>query len=310
METTTWTIKVAAPAATLTLGEAAENYLMEKQVGGLAENSLISYRRILADLTGFLEGITAESLSPALLKRYFAAIFEREYKRSTIQLYHAVISDFCRWLSETGATASNPYRGIRRPKTRRRLPRILSVADERRLLLACRRDFNGVRLRAIIMTFLGTGIRVSELAGLRPDRLDFDRGMLRVIGKGDMERAVPISPALKGVLQNWLVTREHFLKERAAVSDYLFVNARGNCPHRSTIERQLKNLCSRAGVSPISPHVLRASFATRQAEEGKSPWEIKNWLGHADISTTQIYVNVSAVHVRENFGEPLRLFTS
>ena len=310
--TTTWTMNVVAPAAALTIGKAVDNYLLEKRVGGLAKNSFITYERILGDLVSFMGSAALPPDTPTL-KHYFAMIFERDYAPATIQLYHAVTSDFCRWLAETGSVAENPMMGIIRPKARRKLPRVLSEAEASRLLLACGRDFNGVRLHAIIMTFLGTGIRVSELAGLEVSSLDMELGELRVIGKGNKERIVPVSLTLKMEMRSWFITRTAYMDRLGMESESLFVGQRGTCPHRSLIERQLKRLCVRAGVSPISPHVLRHTFATNHAARrgGMSGnlWELQQILGHADISTTQLYVKVSARQVREGFGDPLRLFT-
>lgn len=315
METVTWTCNVAAPAAALTVSKAADDYLLEKRVGGLSDSSHKSYRNILNDIEAFTgDNAPAACIDNQKLKMYFARIFERHYKSSTVQLYHAVLSDFCRWLTETGVTASNPMRGIIRPRHRRRLPRVLTEAEATRLVLACGRNFNGVRLRAIIMMFLGTGIRVSELAGLAVSSLNLEQGTLRVLGKGDKERVVPISPILHSEIQSWLLNRRYYLEHQVIESDSLFVNARGTCPHRSCIERQLKRLCVRAGVSPISPHVLRHTFASNHAARiggtSGSLWELQQILGHADISTTQLYVKVSAQQVREGFGDPLKLFMS
>jgi integrase/recombinase XerD len=261
---------------------------------GLARNSLAAYRRDLETLGRALGGrplteATQEDLI-ATLRRMRS---EGKSPRSVARWLVAV-RGFYAWLVGDGVLAENPAARLDPPKLWKTLPKVLDGTDVVRLIEAPdRSEPRGRRDAAMLEVLYATGLRVSELVGLRLGDLHLDGGYLRCIGKGSKERVVPLGGEANAALQSYLAEgRPALLGERR--SDSVFVGRRGAPLTRQGFWKLLKAHARRAGIrASLSPHVVRHSFATHLLENGADLRAVQLLLGHADISTTQIYTHVN-----------------
>lgn len=205
------------------------------------------------------------------------------------------IKVFFRHLSREGLLAANPAEAMDSPRLWKILPPTLSLEEVDRLLAAPDvSDVRGLRDRAILETFYATGVRVSELAGLTLESLHFDAEYIRCIGKGDKERVVPIGGRAIAAVQAWLERgRPAYAAKGGGASRAVFLSRLGHALSRVTLWRHIRAYARKAGIrKEISPHMLRHSFASHLLANGASLRIIQEMLGHADISTTQIYTHV------------------
>jgi integrase/recombinase XerD len=212
----------------------------------------------------------------------------------------AAVRSFHRFLIQEGDATEDPSTGVVRPKVPRTLPRPLSV-DEVGRILGSPSGGTPAALRdaAILETLYGAGLRVSELVALDVDDLDLEEGSVRVIGKGSKERIVPLGRYAREALEAYLTRARPSLASRLSRSA-LFLNLRGGRLTRQGCDGILRSHVRRAGVAkPVSPHVLRHSFATHLLEGGADVRVVQELLGHASVATTQIYTLVTEQHLRE-----------
>jgi site-specific recombinase XerD len=260
-----------------------------------------AYRRDLRSLAGFrggpvgeatteeleawLAGLRADGLSPATLARRLAAV--RSYYRHQVLL---------------GARSDNPAAELRPPRRTRSLPRTLSPAESERLIdAAAGVTPRAMRDRALVELLYGAGLRVSEATGLARGAVDLEARLVRVIGKGDKERIVPLGrPAAEALRRYVALGRPHL--DRRHRPD-LFLNARGGPLTRAGAFLILRRLAEKAGLEPgrVHPHLLRHSFATHLLEGGADLRSVQELLGHADLSTTERYTHVSDRRRRETY---------
>lgn len=260
-----------------------------------------SYARDLAALGRFLEG---EGLSELTCSRQDLEAFVRRLMasglspRSTARAV-ACVRGFFRFLAVNRQLAANPADELRAPRAWPALPRCLTLEQVDRLI--AQPDVNtplGLRDRAMIEVLYATGLRVSELVGLRPPDLHLDGGYLTCTGKGGKERLVPLGDQAADWVARYLrESRPRLLRGRT--SPRLFVNGRGGAFSRVGFWKVLKGHALAAGLPPgVSPHVLRHSFATHLLDRGADLRAIQLMLGHADLSTTQIYTHVLEARMR------------
>jgi integrase/recombinase XerD len=267
---------------------------------GAARHTLDAYRRDLADFAAFL-GRTGKSLPAAAaddIRGYLAALAGDGLLPSTTARRLAAIRQYFRFLFLDGARPDDPSAQVDRPRQGRRLPKLLAVAEIEALIAAARgRDGpDSLRLVALLELLYATGLRVSELAGLPLSALAPDRSVLTVRGKGDKERMVPIGGAARAALAAWLVVRPAYVTD-AGRARWLFPSrSRSGHLTRQRVAQLLKALAPEAGLDAarISPHVLRHAFASHLVANGADLRAVQAMLGHADISTTQIYTHVQA----------------
>jgi integrase/recombinase XerD len=212
----------------------------------------------------------------------------------------AAVRSFHRFLHLEGEAGDEPSAGAVRPKVPRALPSPLSVEEVARVLAAVDEGtVAGMRDRAALETLYGAGFRISELVGLDVDDLDLDEGSVRVVGKGDKQRVVPLGRYARDALAAYLTRSRPALatgRSRAA----LFLNQRGGRLTRHGCARILRRHVQRAGLARrVTPHTLRHSFATHLLEGGADVRVVQELLGHASLTTTQIYTLVSEEHLRE-----------
>jgi integrase/recombinase XerD len=264
---------------------------------GLARNTLESYRRDLSQFAAWLEGRQHNDLlqvGQAELLAYLAHQFKLHAKARTTSRLISSLRRFYRYLLRQGKIESDPTISIEMPKLPRALPKSLSEADVEALLHAPDVDEAlGLRDRSMLETLYATGLRVSELVALPLQGLSLEMGVVRVMGKGSRERLVPLGEEAVGWLQRYLdEARAGLLGGKASAA--LFVTQRGEAMTRQAFWYLIKRHAAQAGLTgTLSPHTLRHAFATHLLNHGADLRVVQMLLGHADISTTQIYTHVA-----------------
>jgi integrase/recombinase XerD len=258
---------------------------------GLSKNTLESYRRDLAQLAVFLKG---RGLAQAQEADLFSFLAARRGRASSAARMLSSLKRFYQYCVRERHAATDPTLKLDPPKRTPRFPKTLSEADVEALLAAPPTDAAlGLRDRAMLEVLYASGLRVSELVTLKIYQANLDAGVVRVLGKGSKERLVPLGEEAIEWLRRYLRQARPALLGRKS-SDALFLTGRGAAMTRQAFWHNLKRLGSRAipGKS-LSPHVLRHAFATHLINHGADLRVVQMLLGHADISTTQIYTHVA-----------------
>ncbi len=268
---------------------------------GLADNTLSAYGRDLAVFLNFLEqrSLSLAAVETTDIEAYLRELRETMSARSTARALSS-IRMFFRFLTAEGLLESNPVRLIDSPKLDRRLPDVLSAGEVEKLLASPSGDAPvSLRDRAMLELLYATGLRVSELVGLRMRNINLEAGFVRTMGKGAKERVIPIGQkALEAVREYLKRGRSAFV--RRGTGSELFLNCRGKGISRQGFWKLIKKHALRAGISKnLSPHSLRHSFASHLLEGGADLRSVQFMLGHADIATTQIYTHVTRSRLKE-----------
>ncbi|EUJ32907.1 integrase/recombinase XerD [Listeria floridensis FSL S10-1187] len=276
---------------------------------GLASNTLTAYKRDLHFFMLYLkeeEGID----DPAKVTRQEIVSFmnyAREAGKSprTIARYIASLRSFFHFLLHDGKVAKDPMIQIETPKQRQSLPKVLNYQDVEKLLDAP--DLGtmfGVRDKAMLEVLYATGLRVSELVHLKLDDLHLNMGFIQTIGKGNKERIIPLGKTAVAALEGYLESARPKFANQKARTDFVFLNHHGKGLTRQGFWKNLKQLTMKAGITkPITPHTLRHSFATHLLENGADLRSVQELLGHADISTTQIYTHVTKARLKDVYKQ-------
>jgi len=267
---------------------------------GLSENTIAAYARDLAKFAAFAEkgGLPLESLNRNHLVDFLESLYRQNLDSRTVARALASLRNLFRFALTEEVISIDPTLNLESPKYRKSLPSFLRVDEVDRLLAQPdEKTAHGVRDRALIELLYSTGLRVSELTGLRVSDLDARMGCLRCVGKGDKERLVPVGRQALAAVQRYLDESRPDLSRRrrgnAQAEAFLFLNRFGGKISRITVWRILCQYGRRAGIrTHLSPHKLRHSFATHLLERGADLRSVQMMLGHADISTTQIYTHV------------------
>jgi len=268
---------------------------------GLADNTIQSYSR---DLIRFLGHLEKRGLSPVIATRNDISVYIESLEGSlslrSITRAVSALKMFFRFLINEGKLTESPTRLLDSIKLPRRLPGVLS-GDEVDLLLSGPDPSSslGMRDRAMLELLYATGLRVSELTGLRMANINLEAGFVRTVGKGTKERIVPMGEKARNALKSYIHDgRPGLLKGRN--STVLFVNSRGSQMSRQGFWKIIKNYGIIAGIKKrITPHSLRHSFASHLLEGGADLRSVQVMLGHADISTTQIYTHVTRERLKQ-----------
>jgi integrase/recombinase XerD len=270
---------------------------------GLSENTLESYGRDVKKLVDYLEteNITAISdVKYSHIATFLTISKDKELNAATIVRSIVSIKQFFKYLIIEKLIAQDPASQIKTPKMKKSIPGVVSLDDVETLLVTPDEYTpEGLRDSAMLEVLYATGIRVSELIGLKLNDVNFDHGYVIVYGKGSKERLVPVGEAARQKMRAYLAdSRPLILKSRDAKT--LFVTRRGKGMTRQGFWKLIKNYALKAGIpKKISPHTLRHSFATHLLERGADLRTIQIMLGHSDISTTQIYTHVEGERLKE-----------
>jgi integrase/recombinase XerD len=269
---------------------------------GLAENSLLAYRRDLRKLEAWADARPCPllELRQADLSEFMASLRQGGLSpRSISRLVHA-LRGFFRFAVREGRLARDPMENLRAPKAFKALPRFLTPSQVEALLKAPDTETPlGLRDRALLETMYATGLRASEVTALKPQDVDLQVGLLVAFGKGSKERLVPLGREAQAWVKRYLQqVRPGLVGGRSTA--VLFVNNRGGRLSRMGLWSIVRRHAITAGVErTLSPHVLRHSFASHLLERGADLRALQAMLGHADISTTQIYTHVSQERLRQ-----------
>jgi integrase/recombinase XerD len=268
---------------------------------GLRQNSLEAYQRDLLRYLAHLgnRNLEAGSLDRTDVPRYLLTLREAGLAPRSVARHLSAIRQFHRFLVRQGRAKDDPTSHLEAPRPWRRLPGVLS-SDEVDRLLEVREGATprGLRDRAMLELMYASGLRVSELIGLRLGDVDLGLGVVRVVGKGDKERLVPVGDAASDSLRTYLRNGRPLL-EKGRASDYLFLGRHGRGLTRQMFWQLIKRVALAAGITgPVTPHTLRHSFATHLLERGADLRSVQLMLGHADIGTTQIYTHQSRTHLK------------
>lgn len=262
---------------------------------GLSKNTLESYRRDIEKFAAMMakRQVALQKVTRSDVVDFLASLYRRGLDSRSVARHLATIRHFFRFALTEGLVTEDPAMTIESPKIRQSLPEFLSIDEVERLLRAPDLStVNGIRDRAMIEMMYSTGIRVSELCGIRLSDLRMEPGCLRCVGKGDKERLVPVGrQAIESVQKYVHESRPHLLGETS--SPYLFLNQRAHPMNRIAFWKILGVYGRKAGLrKALKPHMLRHSFATHLLDRGADLRSVQMMLGHSDISTTQIYTHV------------------
>lgn len=290
-----------------------DNTLLDDFLGYLAVERGASSHTISAyrgDLIAYIAHLDGRSVSPLQASRddviaFMSVLQSKGMAASTVERKIAAVKSFHAYLIREGLTDVHPTVDVTLPKVPSRLPDVISIDDAIRLLSQPFPEGPvGYRDRAVLETLYGCGLRVSELTGLDLADVDLDGGFIRVFGKGSKERLVPIAGEAVTAVAEYLKHGRPFLRAKKATRrpdpDALFLNVRGGRLTRQAVFGIVRDYGAKVGLQ-LHPHTLRHSFATHMLQGGAELRALQEMLGHADISTTQVYTHVHRTHVREEY---------
>ncbi len=274
---------------------------------GLAENTIVSYRRDLEQWAEFLAGRDRRSFAQATrddIVVYMDECRRRQLARSSVARKLTALRTFHAFLVREGELEANVTSNIDLPRRTHRIPETLTVDEVEKLLAVPDvTTKSGLRDAAILYTLYAAGLRASELTGLRVQDVNLRAGTVRCIGKGSKERLVPMAQAALDVIKAYLAMgRPGFVKFRS--EDALFLTIRGRGLSRAGLWRMIKRTALKAHIlKNVTTHMLRHSFATHLLEGGANLRAIQEMLGHASITTTQIYTHVARNHLKRVYDK-------
>lgn len=288
--------------------QTVDTYMLHLKVErGLAQNTLESYRRDLNKFTRYLrrnDVSTLDGVDRRIIMSFMEDLHNQHRAPATISRNLAAIRSFFSFLILENLVKTNPAIELDTPKIPKRLPNVLTVTQVATLLdQPNTRNPAGLRDKAMLELLYATGIRVSELVDLNLVDVNLEMGFLRCLGKGSKERIVPMGKTAIEATRSYLQKgRGKLIRESEERA--VFVNVHGGRLTRQGFWKILKKYVRQAGFQgDITPHTLRHSFATHLLENGADLRSVQEMLGHSDISTTQIYTQVTAIHLRDVYQE-------
>lgn len=268
---------------------------------GLAKNSIESYERDLVKLKSWADGENLElvELTRGDLRGFVADLSRGGLSPTSVSRVTSAVRGFYKFLQIDGHLKKNPAEDLDTPQKGFYLPKFLNQTEIENLLSAP--DVSqeiGLRDRAILELMYACGLRVSEAVDLRVSDVELDSGILTCKGKGNKTRKIPIGASAVEWLKTYLVLRRR--KENIEINN-LFVSSLGKPINRQIIFKFIKEYAEKAGLQDVSPHTLRHSFATHLIQNRADVRSVQQMLGHADISTTQIYTHITDAHLRQTY---------
>ncbi len=271
---------------------------------GLSRNTRLAYAGDLKHFHDHLDEVALgrlESLGPSHIEGFLRFLRNRQLSDASISRALACIRMFCRHLVLHGILARDVSESIEAPKMHKRLPGVLDSQDVDRLLQAPQEgiDRHALRDRTILAMLYATGMRATEITTLKVRDVNANLGVVRVMGKGSKERIVPVADRALRLVREYLLQGRYKKTTLSESSDWLFLSRSGRKLSRVDVYRIVKKYVQRAAPNhPASPHTLRHCFATQLLSNGADLRSVQEMLGHADISTTQIYTHVDAARLK------------
>ncbi|RMG03360.1 MAG: site-specific tyrosine recombinase XerD [Nitrospirae bacterium] len=275
------------------------NYLLIER--GRSKNTIVSYERDILKFEAFLSEREKKlhSFSRGDVSSFMEFLREGGYDASSVARHLSTIRTFARYLVLEGLRDDDPTEEIKTPRRWERLPKALTVEDIEKILCEVKGSRFWLRDLCMIELMYASGLRVSELVSLKIEDLNLQAGFLRVVGKGNKERVVPLSTRTSELIKEYISKeRTRFIKSGDV--GYLFLSQRGKPMTRQRFWQTLTGYAKKAGIR-VSPHQLRHSFATHLLEGGADLRSVQKMLGHSDISTTQIYTKVTSERLQKVF---------
>jgi tyrosine recombinase XerC len=266
-----------------------------------SQHTLTNYRLDLKDFSKFCGELSLEKIDYLLLRKYLAVLKEKNLGNRTVGRHLSALRSFFRFLCREGYLKTNPILMLSSPKLDKHLPSFMTEEEVAKLIESAlpkdNRDELGLRNRAILETFYSSGLRISELVGLSLGDLDFISGIIKAKGKGKKERVVPVGDIA-------LTAIRKYLDQRKKQSNAVFLNKNGKRIStrgvRDVVEKYLKSAGIQRGVSP---HTFRHSFATHLLDRGADLRTVQELLGHANLSTTQIYTHLTTEKLKNVYDK-------
>lgn len=273
---------------------------------GLSDASISSYKQDLKQYSQYLkdENVTGvEDITTEILVAFLQFLSENNKSSKTIRRVQSTLRNFHQFLQFERIIDTNPALRLSTPKEERELPVVLSIEEMETLLQAPDKTPQGIRDNAIMELLYASGLRVSELINLKLSDLNLDMGFIHVYGKGDKERIVPTTEYVAEKLNDYIKNQRLMLLKHEN-TDILFITNRGKGFTRQGLWKTIKKYVLISGISKnITPHTFRHSFATHLIENGADLRAVQEMLGHSDISTTQVYTQISATKIREMYKQ-------
>jgi site-specific recombinase XerD len=266
---------------------------------GLSEHTVAAYERDARQLAGFcarFEIVDPNEVTGLVLRRFLAELGRQGYARGSLSRKAASIRALFGVLARRGLVDDDPSAGLATSRTGRSLPRVLRTDEVERLLAVPDNTPVGLRDRALLEFLYASGARISEAIGLEDAALDLDARTVRLLGKGNKERIVPLGEPVRAAVARWLRSGRPALVE--GHTTVVFCDRRGQRLQQRTIRHMVTRRAAAAGLTKVTPHTLRHSYATHLLEGGADLRSVQELLGHAMLATTQIYTHVSREQLR------------
>lgn len=270
----------------------------------LSENTVLSYRNDLSSLINFLEILKISDPSQVnhkILNSFFKNLQEAGLSRTSAARYYSSVKGFFSYLFSNRYIEANPVEKVSPPKLAKSLPQVLTIDEVDRMLSKPDiKDKLGLRDKGVLEIFYACGLRVSELIEMRISDLFFNEEIIRVFGKGSKERLIPIGSSAIRWTKEYLKNSRHLLERKLRSENIVFLNNRGTKLSRMGVWKIVNRYSKEAGIEKeVHPHTFRHSFATHLLEGGADLRAVQEMLGHADISTTQIYTHIDRDYIKQ-----------
>jgi integrase/recombinase XerD len=276
---------------------------------GLSRNTIVSYERDLKSYLSFMQNIEKltelDAIQRSQIIHFLAHLKDSGKSAKTIARHVASLRAFHQFLLREKVVGQDPTVHIESPQLERNLPKVLSLQEVEILLESPKLiDHYGYRDKAMLELLYATGIRVSELIGLNMDDIHLTMGFIRCIGKGNKERIIPLGRTASTALEQYLAKGRPKFVSKGHKDEAFFLNHHGKRLTRQGFWKILKRLAKEANIEKeLTPHTLRHSFATHLLENGADLRAVQEMLGHADISTTQIYTHVTKTRLKDVYSK-------
>ncbi len=270
----------------------------------LSNNTVMSYKNDLLRYAEYLNGKNIESfddVKPGIITSLFSILYDLGLSAKSISRNFSAISSFHKYAFSMGAARKDPTENLFRPKISRKFPSVLDYHEVERILAQPDESKKfGLRDKAMLELMYSCGLRVSELISIKVNDLIFQEGLIRVIGKRDKERFIPLGRKAAEVLEKYINSERITLSNEQNSGGILFLNRNGKPLSRMGVWKIFKKYCVHADIKKdVSPHTFRHSFATHLLEGGANLRSVQEMLGHSDISTTQIYTHIDREYLIE-----------